>query len=197
AGRRRGPRGRRSRPRDGHPAGGAAPSRPAPPSPARAPTRGRRSPARCPSRRPSSAVHRHVSPQRWPPSPPSSLPPPPSPPPPPPAGGRAPGSRCRRGAEGPKAAPPPPLVLGQDLLPHLSVPDAELVDIARDRHVALDTRVLAEQGREQDPALAVERELLRRGDVEGAEGHDVLVGRGQGAGPGLGAPPPREGGPHH
>src|SRR5262249_37296090 len=56
----------------------------------------------------------------------------------------------------------------------------------------LDTRVLAEQWREQDPALDVEPELLRRCDVEVAEGHDVLVEGVHGADPVLDDSPPRQ-----
>src|SRR5262249_21672388 len=114
------------------------------------------------------------------------------PPSPPPDRWRVLRSSFPSAAEATEDVARPPFVLGQDLLPHLSVPDAELVDIARDRHVALDTRVLAEQWREQDPALDVEPELLRRCDVEVAEGHDVLVEGVHGADPVLDDSPPRQ-----
>jgi len=60
-------------------------------------------------------------------------------------------------------------VFAERAMPHLPIPDAELIDIARDHDVARDTRVFSEPRREQHPPLRIDWQLLGAQDVDVAE----------------------------
>jgi hypothetical protein len=60
-------------------------------------------------------------------------------------------------------------VFADRALPDLLIPDAELVDIARNHDVARDSRIVAKQRQEQDPPLRIECQLVCARDVDVAE----------------------------
>ena len=150
------PRGRRARSfhrRDGHPAGGAAPPPPAPPSPAH----GLRPPARCPSRH----LHRRPSSPRCPAALAALTP-------------RLLASAYRRPvhltpfrhAHRSSASKRPGsskifLLVGRErALPRVLVPHPELVDVAREHRSRLMRGILAEMLRHEDASLRVELTLV-------------------------------------
>src|SRR5262249_12393224 len=67
------------------------------------------------------------------------------------------------------------LVFLERLLPHLLVPDAELVHIAGDHHVAPDARVVAQQWRGEDRTLSLRRAPGRAPDGGATRAHVARV----------------------
>ena len=62
------------------------------------------------------------------------------------------------------------LVFAERSMPHLPIPDAELIDIARDQDVARDPRVFTQERREQHPPPRIDCQLVCARDVVVEEG---------------------------